>query len=432
MPGPHAYRPSPAQAGTPLLEVAAAGAVPLRVRQQVVLSTYWFSLSFHGGALFGVAVPAQLLGLARDADKAWLLGLLGGFSSLIGMLAQPAAGVLSDLSSSRWGRRRPYLLGGLVFDVAGLVIMAGAGSLSQLFLGFMLAGFGSGVSMAAYQAYIPDHVPAAQYGEASGYMGAMTMLGTIGSFGAAAFLVTPGSAGPFYVATIAVMVIGALVTAIGIPDPSAVGRERPIVGSWRALWLDPWRAPDFSWVFATRAMMMLALYTLFTFVEYYVRDVVHVTSFVQGAAAIAAIATLAALVGGLFTGWASDRVGRKGIVSVASVLMATALSVLAVVHQLGAVLALGIVFGLALGIYTAVDWALAIDVLPDRAFAAKDLGLWGISTNLPQTLAPFVGGAVLVALAPYGAAVGYGALFAGGAVCAGLSGIFVWRVRGAR
>lgn len=435
---------------------AGAPGALLGVRHQLILAAYWFSLSFHGGALLGVAVPAQILGLAGNSQKVGALALLGGFSGLITMVVQPAAGALSDLSRSRWGRRRPYLVVGAVLDVAGLALMAAASNLSLLFAGFLLASFGSGVSGAAYQAYIPDHVPPRQIGEASGYMGAMTMLGTIGSFGVAAFTVAPSAAGAFYVVTIGVMAAGAALTALAIPDPpmpapswygpgDRAGRmaalpeagggahsSPPAVPGWRVLWLEPWRDADFAWVFATRSMMMLALYTLFTFVEYYVRDVVHVTQFVQGAAAVAGVATVAALGGGLLTGWLSDRIGRKWMVCGAGCLMAGALAVLAVAHQLNVVLGVGVAFGLALGAYTAVDWALAVDVLPDQAFAAKDLGLWGISTNLPQTLAPFVGGAVLAVLAPYGEATGYGALFLGAAVCAALSSVFVWRIRSVR
>lgn len=410
---------------TPL---ASHARLPLHARQQVVLATYWFSLSFHGGALLGVAVPAHLLAFVRDADKTWWLGLLGGFSSLISMVVQPLAGALSDVSASRWGRRRPYLLAGAALDVAGLVVMAAAANLAMLFAGFLLASFGNGISGAAYQAYLPDRVPENQYGEASGYLGAMSMLGTVGGFGLSALLVAPKEAAPFYLVTAAVIAAGALLTALAVPDPVMAHGDRPIVGSWRALWLEPWRHPDFAWVFATRAMMMLALYTLFTFVAYYVRDVVHVTQFVQGAAIVAGVATAAALIGGLVTGWLSDRVGRKIIVSSASALMSVALLALAFLHSLNVVLALGVVFGLALGTYMAVDWALAIAVLPDRGFAAKDLGLWGISTGLPQTIAPFLGGAVLAALAPFGPAIGYGALFLGGALCAGLAGVFVWRI----
>ena len=404
----------------------------LGMRQQLVLAAYWFSLSFHGGALLGVAVPAQLLGLTTNADKTWTLGVLGGCASLAGMLAQPIAGALSDLSRLRWGRRRPYLLGGAVLDLVGLGLMAISTNLATLFVGAILAMCGSSISGAAYQAYVPDHVPPSQYGEASGYIGAMTMFGTVISFGLAGLLVAPGAATPFYLATIAIIAAGVTLTAVAIPEPAAPRAVRPSDVTWRSLWLAPWRHANFVLVFATRAMMMLALYTLFTFVEYYVRDVLHVREFVQGAALVAGVATLAAVGGGILTGWLSDRIGRKPIVSAASVLMAGALSLLAVAHNVNVVLGIGVVFGIALGAFAAVDWALAIDVLPDRGFAAKDLGLWGLSTNLPQTLAPFVGGAVLVALASRGAAAGFAALFLGAACCAAVSGALVWRLRGVR
>ncbi|MDB5077144.1 MAG: transporter [Chloroflexi bacterium] len=404
----------------------------LTSRQQLLVAAYWCALSFHGGALLGVALPSQLSDLSTDAQATGLLAVLGGTAGLITMVVQPVAGALSDLSSSRWGRRRPYLVGGALVDVGGLILMAVATTLPLLFIGFLLASLGSGVSGAAYQAYIPDQVPPQQYGEASGYLGAMSMLGTIVSFGVAAIVIAPRHVASFYLITVALIAVGALITAVAIPDTPVSRAARPLEQTWRALWIEPWRHPDFSWVFATRTMMMIALYTLFTFVAFYVRDVVHVTQFVQGAAALAGAATVAALVSGVITGWLSDRIGRKILVSFASALMAAALFGLAFFHQLNVVLSLGIVFGLALGTYMAVDWALAVDVLPTEGFAAKDLGLWGLSTNLPQATAPLIGGAVLQVFAPFGKSVSYGALFFGAAVCAGASGILVWRIQGAR
>jgi MFS family permease len=308
--------------------------------------------------------------------------------------------------------------------------MARATNLPTLFAGYLLASFGAGVSGAAYQAYIPDHVPPKQYGEASGYLGAMSMLGTITSFGFAAIMIGPQHEGRFYVLNATLIAGGALLTALRLPDPQLRESERPVVQHWRALWLDPWHNADFTWVFATRTMMMIALYTLFTFVAFYVRDVVHVTAFVAGAAILAGVATVAALFSGIVTGIVSDRIGRRVLVSTASVLMSSALFGLAFFHDINLVLALGVVFGLALGTYMAVDWALAVDVLPHEGFAAKDLGLWGLSTNLPQTVAPFLGGGVLLLFSPLGKAGSYGVLFLGASACAAASGVLVWRVRG--
>jgi MFS family permease len=409
---------------------AVAGHVP--TRQQLILSVYWFALSFQGGALLGVAVPAQLLGLTRHLDKALTLGILGAVAAFVAMVAQPVAGAMSDLSSARWGRRRTYLLAGALIDLVGLAAMAAASSLWLLSIGLLFASLGAGVSGASYQAYVPDHVPAEQYGEASGYIGAMTMIGTVASFGIAALLVTPGTAGSFYIATMAIVAAGAIFTALAVQEPREHDRAPSTDMSWREMWLQPWRSPNFVLVFLTRGMMLLALYMLFTFVEYYVRDVIHVTHFVQGAALVAGVATLTAIVGGVISGWLSDRIGRKPIVTLGSVLMAGALSVLAFAHTLNAVLAMGMVFGIALGALSAVDWALAIDVLPNRAFAAKDMGIWGISTNLPQTIAPLVGGGLLVALSPFGTATGYTALFLLAAACSAGSGALVWRLQGIR
>lgn len=404
----------------------------LDARSQLVLSAYWSSLSFHGGALLPVAVASQLIDIAPRGPNTAELALMGGLSGLVVTVIQPIAGVCSDLTHGPFGRRRPYVLLGALVDIVGLLVLAGAHSVSLVLIGLLVATAGSGTSGAAYQAYIPDRVPADQYGEASGYMGAMMMAGTIASFGLAGILVQPDQSAPFYLITAAVVAAGALVTVLGIPDPVQSEGEVPVIGGWRALWIEPWKNRDFSWVFATRAMLMLALYTLFTFVAYYVRDVVHVTSFAAGAAAVAGVATIAALAGGIATGILSDRWGRKPLVSVASMMMSLSLLVLAFFHQFSLVLGVGVVFGLALGTYTAVDWALAVAVLPSERLAAKDLGLWGISTNLPQMVAPFLGGAVLATLAPFGVAFGYGVLFLGAAAAAASSGVLVWRVRGVR
>jgi MFS family permease len=414
-----------------MLHQSASGEL-LTVRQQLLIAVFWFSLSFQGGALLGIAIPSQVLDVGTGATKTTTLALLGGFAGLITTITQPITGVLSDLSAGRWGRRRPYLVSGVILDIIGLAIMARAANLAMLFAGFLPAALGSAVSGAAYQAYIPDHVPTRQYGEASGYLGAMTMLGTIAGFAVAGIVVEPRHVGTFYLITIAVMAVGAACTAIGIPDPPIQADRRAVLRSWRALWLEPWRRADFTWVFVTRSMMMLALYVLFTFVAYYVRDVVHITDFTKGAAVVAGVATLAALASGVVAGILSDRTGRKGMVSAAGVMMAGALLVLAFFHAVTVVLGVGVVFGLAFGTYSAVDWALAVDVLPDMRFAAKDLGLWGVSTNLPQALAPFIGGLILAILAPFGPSVSYGALFFLAAVCAALSGILVQRIRGVR
>ena len=83
--------------------------------------------------------------------------------------------------------------------------------------------------------------------------------------------------------------------------------------------------------------------------------------------------------------------------------------------------------GLGFGVYVAVDLALAADVLPDRASAAKDLGVFNIAGALPFSVAPAIAPAIL--------AIGggsYGVLYAVAGVSALLGAAAILPVKGVR
>jgi MFS family permease len=95
----------------------------------------------------------------------------------------------------------------------------------------------------------------------------------------------------------------------------------------------------------------------------------------------------------------SDRIGRrKPLVYWAGALQAAAASVIlfSLVRSPLALYAVGILFGIGYGMYYAVDWALATDVLPDRQGAAgRDMAIWHVSLTLPQVIAPAISAALL-------------------------------------
>lgn len=53
--------------------------------------------------------------------------------------------------------------------------------------------------------------------------------------------------------------------------------------------------------------------------------------------------------------------------------------------------------GLGYGIYSSVDQALNVDVLPDKENAGKDLGILNIANTIGQILGPIVTSAIVVA-----------------------------------
>ena len=159
---------------------------------------------------------------------------------------------------------------------------------------------------------------------------------------------------------------------------------------------------DFAWAFASRFLLVTAYAFLVTYQAYYLLDqigsrqgdVPHQVYLGTLAQSVALVVTAP------LSGTLSDHVGRRKIfVASAAVIYAGALIVLATATGVGGYLAGMAVGGLGFGMYTAVDLALVVDVLPDAGSAAKDLGVLNIAGALPFALAPWV----LIPLVAYAA-----------------------------
>ncbi len=136
------------------------------------------------------------------------------------------------------------------------------------------------------------------------------------------------------------------------------------------------------------------------------------------------VIVVASLVGGRL----SDRTGRrKAFVLAAAALYGLALAAISLTGDFSAFLVGMALAGLGFGVYVAVDLALVVDVLPDRASTAKDLGVFNMAGALPFSVAPAVAPAVL--------ALGdgsYGVLYGVAAACALLGAMAILPVRRVR
>ena len=377
-----------------------------------------------------VLLPNQVQAIAGPAHKVVVLGWVTGIGAAVAMVANPVAGALSDRTTSRFGRRRPWIVGGALAGEAALCLLAGQHTIASVIAGWCLVQAGLNAMQASVTAGVPDHVPVGQRGVVSGWIGLPQTLGVL----LAVVLVTDvvsGNAG--YVLLAACVVACALPFAITTPDLRLPRADRP-AWQWRAFarsfWLSPRRYPDFAWAWLTRFAVNLGNAMTLLYLLYFLRDRIHYTRLFPGHKAEDGLAVLILvyLAGVVITavtgGMISDRTGRRKLpVTVSGLTMAVSAVILALWPSWPAAIAAAAIMGLGYGVYLSVDQALVTQVLPSAAGRAKDLGIINIANSGPQVLAPAIAAPLVSQLG------GYPTLFLSVAVITVLGSAFVWKIR---
>lgn len=367
----------------------------------------------------------------KAATLAWVLGV----GAVVAMLANPVAGLFSDRTRSAWGMRRPWLLGGALLGVAGLYLVA-TGGLWALALGWWLAQLGFNALLAALTALLPDQVPSHQRGTVSGALGICVQLGILGGVGLAQ--ASGGAMLGMFMAPAAVSLLTVVLLCVLLPDRRLHTPPPPLdlAGFVRSFAINPRRAPDFSWAFASRFLLFIGLATLLSYQVYYLTDRLALPGAEVPAAMFQAtlVTTAATVLASLLGGWLSDRLRRrKAFVLAAAALYAAGLALIAMATSFSGFLGGLAVCGLGQGVYLAVDLALVADVLPNQhADAAKDLGIFNLASAMPQSVAPALAPLFLgLGMAP-GQGGNYVALFTAAAVFAALGAAAIAPIRGVK
>jgi MFS family permease len=148
----------------------------LRWYDYITVNLFWLGLNIRNTALGSFFMP-YLVGLfVPEAIKNTALGGMRSAGLVIAMLVQPAAGLLSDRSTSRFGRRRLYILLGALFDCLFLAAIALSWNYWALLISVLLIQFSSNISHGPLQGLIPDLVPEDQRGRASAIKAVMELL----------------------------------------------------------------------------------------------------------------------------------------------------------------------------------------------------------------------------------------------------------------
>lgn len=146
----------------------------LRWFDYISLNINWFALTTRSQVLTPLVIPLLVQQFVGEASKGAYLGNMRLWALMAALLIQAVMGLLSDRNTSKFGRRRPFVFVGALFEI---VILLSIGLTAQmegmpgywvLFGLYVLSMVGSNISHAGTQGFIPDLVPDEKKGLASG------------------------------------------------------------------------------------------------------------------------------------------------------------------------------------------------------------------------------------------------------------------------
>ncbi len=147
----------------------------IRWYDYITINIFYFGLTARSQTLTPLILPLLVQMFMGDEIKGAAYGNLRLWALMIAVLMQGLVGIISDRSTSRLGRRRPFILiGGLTEIVVFIGIGVIAATLDGptgywvLFGTYILSMLSSNTGHAAVQGLIPDIVPESKHGRFAG------------------------------------------------------------------------------------------------------------------------------------------------------------------------------------------------------------------------------------------------------------------------
>lgn len=381
------------------------------------------------GAVPGILLPRQVtlvFGEEGQANVAALtvISTIGAFAA---MLAQPIAGQISDRTRSRFGRRAPWIVLGALAGALSLIGLAFAGSLVGFIIAWTLVQVCYNFAQGPLSAIMPDRVPTSRRGTFAAISGVGLMVGAIGGQVVGSLFFHSITAGYVTFAVISVVVL----TVFVILNPDYPSTNAPVEKfSLRefagTFWVNPVANPDFFWAFTGRLLLYTGYFAVTGYQLYLLQYYFHVESPETVIPILGLLSLVGIIISTVVSGPLSDRIGRrKPFVFGSAAFVSLAFLLPWMWQDLTAWMIMTFIAGFGFGMFQAVDTALISEVLPSAKSFAKDLGVVNIAATLPQTLAPAVAGAIVLA-------VGYQGLFPVAIVLGILGAFAIWPIKSVR
>lgn len=453
----------------------------------ITINIYWLGQSLASASMTPIVLPFLVASFVPPELKATYYGRLRVVGLAVAMMIQPMAGLLSDRSTLRWGRRRPYIAMGTLLNMVSLIILGMVTNYWALLAACITLQFSSNIAHGALQGLIPDLVPEDQRGRASGVKAVMELLpslmvmgigplvdkgylwaviGIIMAFRLAGMLitvlavreeplrerVTAPLARPllqivaltfiFVAVTQAserlVALVGKFVgttamqlAAVGLAGLAAMAGSVLLGVYFSAkvgLGKDVQKHPSFIWWVVNRLLFLAAVGSIQSFAQYFLSDVLGVRNAATMASMVMGVVALFLLISAPISGWLSDRFGRMRLVMASGLIAAAGTFLLLVSFSIPMVLISGCIIGIGAGTFMATNWALGTDLVPP-AEAGRYLGISNLAGAGAGIVGAGIGGPMADFFNAYQKGLGYVVIFAIYGVLCLLSVVTLLKVR---
>ena len=343
--------------------------------------------------------------------KGLAVGLIGFFGTLVAVTVSILAGIISDHTASRWGKRTPAILIGalLALPLIGLPFLFLTPALKTVFIPLALPiiiisycgmQFFTNVGNGAWWPLLVDVVPEQQRGTASGIQGFLTMLGSAIGIVLITMLNEKGHT------LAALWLIGGLFALTGIVNAWVIkGKDKPARASerislWRAMremFKVRTRVVVFFWVVLAVLLAFMGVNSMQFFARFFFE--VYFPTISPDAAfrimgGISLIVTMLAAVG---SGILSDKIGRRKLLLWSMFVSAVATFLMGLTTNFTVFLIMAAIRSAATGPLLAIAPALASDLAP-KDEAGQYMAYNNLSTGLSGALSSLIFGVILITM----------------------------------
>jgi len=343
--------------------------------------------------------------------KGLVVGLIGFFGSLLANLVSILAGIISDHTASKWGKRTPAILIGalLALPLIGLASLILSPewkttltpmALPVIILSYLGMQFFTNVGNGAWWPLLVDVVPEHQRGTAAGIQGLLTLVGAAVGILAITALNQNGQTG------LALWLTGGIFALTGILNALVIrGKDTPADPSYRIslgravrdMFRVRTRVAVFFWVVLAALLANMGLNSMQFFARYFFQVYFPAISPDAAFRTMGGISLLVTMLAAVGSGVLSDKIGRRSLILGAMFVCAVATLLMGLSTNFITFLIMAAIRSAATGPIFAIAPALASDLAP-KDEAGQYMAYNNLSTGLSGALAALIFGVILTTL----------------------------------